>query len=104
VAIGTVVMVIVFAVVEGNSTRLGFFPILFPQNSNVVQVVPGPLPPGALQTGDRINLSALTPQQRFALVAGAHSKTVIPLEVPRRPTATSTPIVRDGEFSNSRKS
>ena len=71
VAIGTVVMVIVFAVVEGNSTRLGFFPILFPQNSNVVQVVPGPQE---------------SPEAR------------------RRPTTTSTPIVRAGEFSNSRKS
>ncbi len=41
VAIGTVIMIIVFVVVEGNSTKLGFFPILFQHNDNVVQVEAG---------------------------------------------------------------
>lgn len=83
VAIGTVIMIIVFVVVEGNSTKLGFFPILFQHNDNVVQVEAGSATNVPLKTGDRINLGALTPQQRFALAAGAHAKTTIPLQVTR---------------------
>jgi GAF domain len=83
VALGTVVMVIVFVVIESNSTRLGFFPILFQHNDNVVQVKAGSSPM-LLHTGDRIDLNALTPQQRFALAAGARAKTALPLQVTRR--------------------
>ncbi len=92
VAIGTVIMIIVFVVVEGNSTKLGFFPILFQHNDNVVQVEAGTSTVVPLKTGDRINLGALTPQQRFALAAGAHAKTEIPLQVTRAGRTFNTVI------------
>lgn len=67
VAICTVVMVLVFAIVEVNATRIGYFPLHFEANTDRVQVQAGA--PAALQTGDRIDLPALTPQQRFELLA-----------------------------------
>jgi hypothetical protein len=83
VAIGTVFMVIVFFLVESHSTQLGFYPILFEQNTNQVEVEAGSPLSNVLQTGDRIDLQGLTEQQRFALFAGAHASTVIPIEVTR---------------------
>jgi hypothetical protein len=93
VAIGTILMVVVFFVVEGNSTQLGFFPIAFERNDNQVEVVAGAGLGESLKSGDRINLQALTPPQRFALLEGAHAKTVIPLEVTRDGRTLHTQIV-----------
>jgi len=76
-------MVVVFALVEGNSTQLGFYSILFEQNTNEVEVEAGSSLGNVLQTGDRINLRGLTEPQRFALIAGAHASTVIPVQVTR---------------------
>jgi hypothetical protein len=83
VAVGTVIMVVIFFVVEGNSTQLGFYPILFEQNTNVVEVEAGSPLSSVLHTGDRINLQGLTEPQRFALFAGAHANTGIPIDVTR---------------------
>ncbi|MGA8575772.1 MAG: GAF domain-containing protein [Candidatus Cybelea sp.] len=93
VAIGTILMVIVFAVIEGNSTQLGSYPILFPFNADVVQVEAGSTLAGTLKTGDRINLQALTQPQRFALVGGAHAQKTIPVEVTRDGRTFQTRIV-----------
>jgi len=86
-------MVVVFAVVEGNSSQLGSFPILFPENTDTVQVEAASPLAGVLRTGDRINLAALTPAQRFALVGGAHAKHAIPVEVTRGDTTFHTRLV-----------
>ncbi len=83
VAIGTILMVIVFVVIESNSTQLGMYPILFQQNTNAVQVEAGSSLAAVLKTGDRVNLQALTHGQRFALVGGAHADKIIPIEVTR---------------------
>ncbi|MBV8725866.1 MAG: hypothetical protein JO078_07445 [Candidatus Eremiobacteraeota bacterium] len=80
VAIGTVIMVLVFVVVENNSWHIGYYPIVFPENSNQIQVVGGAQHTGGLQTGDRINLQALTPQQRFSLVGGSPSQSQITVQ------------------------
>jgi hypothetical protein len=69
VAIGTVLMVLVFVTVEVNATHLGSFPLHFEDNTDRVQVQSGSAGGTALQTGDRIDLSQLTPEQRFALLA-----------------------------------
>jgi hypothetical protein len=74
VAIGTVLMVIVFFIVEDNATHVGYFPIVFEGNSSAVEVEPGAKLGAALQTGDRIDLAALPPPQRFALQSGAPSQ------------------------------
>lgn len=76
-------MVVVFFVIEGNSTQLGSFGVLFEHDTNQVEVEAGSPPSNVLQTGDRLNLQALTEPQRFSLVAGAHAKTAIPVEVER---------------------
>jgi hypothetical protein len=86
-------MVVVFVVVEGNSTQLGFYPILFEQNTNAVEVEAGSALGNALKTGDRVDLMALTEPQRFALFAGAHANKVIPLEVTRGDRTFRTHIV-----------
>ena len=59
VAIGTVVMILVFIVVEDNATHIGYFPIVFLQNTNQVEVESG-AGAGDLQSGDRIELQRLT--------------------------------------------
>ena len=41
VAIGTVLMIIVFIVVEDNATHIGYFPIVFERNTNQVEVESG---------------------------------------------------------------
>lgn len=92
VALGTILMVIVFVVVQGHSTQLGFYPIHFEENANRIQVEAGAAGI-TLQTGDSINLQALTPPQRFALIGGAHAHRVIPLEVTRDGRTFRTQIV-----------
>ncbi|MBV9720115.1 MAG: hypothetical protein JOZ77_12420 [Candidatus Eremiobacteraeota bacterium] len=83
VAIGTIVMVVVFFVIEGNSTQLGFFPFFFEHNSNQIQVAAGSSAGNPLASGDEINLQKLSPSQRFALFAGAHADKPIPVEIKR---------------------
>jgi hypothetical protein len=82
VAIGTVFMVLVFAVVENNATHIGYYPIVFTNNTDRIEIEPGA---GAadLQNGDRIDLQALTPPQRFSLIGGAPSNAQITLRVLR---------------------
>ncbi|MGB8520758.1 MAG: hypothetical protein WCD38_11415, partial [Candidatus Tumulicola sp.] len=67
VAIGTIVMVLVFVVVEDNATHIGYFPIVFEHNDNRVEVESAPAGGEALRTGDRVDLEALTQPQRFSL-------------------------------------
>jgi GAF domain len=69
VAIGTVIMVLVFVVIEVNAVHLGAFPIVLENNTNVIDVerTAGT----QLQTGDRIDLQSLSPEQRFALLRNA---------------------------------
>jgi hypothetical protein len=83
VAVGTVFMILVFVAVEDNATQLGTFPVILLDNTNEVQAPPRPDAHEALKDGDHINLSALTPQQRFELVRGAKSGTKITLIVTR---------------------
>jgi hypothetical protein len=82
VAIGTVFMVLVFAVVENNATHIGYYPIVFTNNTDRIEIEPGA---GAadLQNGDRVDLQALTPPQRFSLIGGAPSNAQITLPVLR---------------------
>ena len=77
VAIGTVLMIIVFFVVEHNATHIGTYPVVFDGNTNQVEVVPGANLGTSLQSGDRVDLQALTPQQRFALQAGGAAESQI---------------------------
>lgn len=86
-------MVVVFFVIEGNSTQLGSFGILFERDTNQVEVEAGSSLTNVLQTGDRLNLQALTPAQRFALVAGAHAQKAIPIEVRRNGRTFQTRVV-----------
>ena len=83
VAIGSILMVLVFVVVEDNATHLGSYPIVFERNSNQVEVEPGASLGNALQTGDRVDLQALTPQQRFALINGSASGSTITIRALR---------------------
>jgi hypothetical protein len=97
VAVSTVLMILVFVVVEDNSTHLGFYSIVFNHNDDRVQPTAGSPPGGGLQSGDRVNLGALTPQQRFALYEGAHSGQTLDLQVLRNGTVipvrvTASPI------------
>ncbi len=88
VAIGTIVMVLVFIVVQDNATHIGYYPVVFERNDNVVETEgPGS---GALQTGDRVNLAALDPAQRFALLRGAPAQSQMEVGATRdgRPFAT----------------
>ncbi|HEY6325802.1 MAG TPA: GAF domain-containing protein [Candidatus Cybelea sp.] len=71
VAVGTVLMVLVFFVVENNATHIGYYPIVFSGNSDRVEVEAGAPGAGGLQTGDRIDLQSLTQPERFALLRGA---------------------------------
>ncbi|MBV8345950.1 MAG: GAF domain-containing protein [Candidatus Eremiobacteraeota bacterium] len=83
VAIGTVVMVLVFVVVENNATHIGYYPIVFNGNTDRVDVGAGTPGVGGLQTGDRIDLGALTQQQRFALLRGAPTDSTMTVRVMR---------------------
>ncbi len=93
VAIGTVFMVVVFAVVEYNSLQLGVYPLVLVNDTLTVQVVAGASPAPALQTGDAIDLSALTPQQRFSLLRGAHAHERIAVRATRAGRTFTTTIV-----------
>lgn len=90
VAIGTILMVIVFVVVEDHATHIGQFPIVFERNSNQVEVLSGAGLGNSLQTGDQIDLQALTQQQRFALINGAASQSTLTVNVLRN--GRSTPV------------
>ena len=61
VAICTVLMVLVFVLVEVHSTSIGYYPLHFEGNTNEVQVQANS--GTALRTGDRIDLGAMTPPQ-----------------------------------------
>lgn len=89
VAIGSVVMILVFVVVENNATHIGYYPIVFPQNTDQVEVESGS-GAGSLQTGDRVNLQGLSAPQRFSLQAGAAAKATIDVQASRngRPFTT----------------
>ena len=92
VAVGTIVMFLVFVVVEDNSLHLGQYPIVFHNNTNSVEVEAG-YGLHSLATGDRINLGLLTPQQRFALLRGARAGTPVTLAVSRDGRQFSTRLV-----------
>jgi hypothetical protein len=83
VVIGTVFMVLVFVVVEHNATHIGFYPIVFTTNSDRIEVESGSQGTDGVQTGDRIDLQALTQPQRFSLLRGAPSNTQITLHITR---------------------
>ena len=77
VAIGTILMLLVFVVVEDNATHIGYYPIVFERNSDRVEVESSASLGNALQSGDRVDLGALTQQQRFALLNGGPSASTI---------------------------
>ena len=77
VAIGTILMLLVFVVVEDNATHMGYYPIVFDRNSDRVEVESSAAFGNALQSGDRVDLQALTQQQRFALLNGGPSASTI---------------------------
>ncbi|HEY1883810.1 MAG TPA: GAF domain-containing protein [Candidatus Cybelea sp.] len=83
VAVGTVFMILVFVAVEDNATQLGTFPVILLDNTNEVQAPPRPDAHEVLKDGDRIDLQALSPQQRFELIRGAKSGTTMTLKVTR---------------------
>ncbi len=83
VAVGTIVMVLVFVVVEDNATHIGYFPIVFEHNDNRVEVESAPAGGEALRTGDRVDLEALTQPQRFSLLRGAPARETIALQASR---------------------
>ena len=70
-------MVIVFAVVEYHGSHLGQYPVVLVDETNVVQVAGQSENAGALRTGDRLDLKALSPPQRFSLMRGAHAGTLL---------------------------
>ncbi len=92
VAVGTVLMLVVFVLVVGHSTQLGTFPVLFEQNDDTIET-PAGSNAGALKTGDRIDLQVLTRPQRFALIGGAHANKTIPVEVTRDGQTFHTKVV-----------
>lgn len=81
VAIGTVVMVLVFCIVENNATHIGYYPIVFEHNSDQIELDSSST--GPLQTGDRIDLQALTAAQRFSLLRGAPAQHTLTVRVTR---------------------
>ncbi|HEV3089840.1 MAG TPA: GAF domain-containing protein [Candidatus Cybelea sp.] len=100
VAIGTVFMVVVFAVVEYNSLQLGLYPLVLENDTSTVQVVAGASPAPPLQTGDRLDLAALTPQQRFSLLRGAHAHEQIVVQAARAGrTFTATLVSGSPDFT-----
>ncbi|HEY2476383.1 MAG TPA: GAF domain-containing protein [Candidatus Cybelea sp.] len=81
VAVGTVFMVLVFIGVEDNATHLGQYPVILLNNTDEVQSLPNMHE--ALRNGDRIDLTALSPEQRFSLLRGARSGTPLTVRVTR---------------------
>ncbi|MFY9720238.1 MAG: GAF domain-containing protein, partial [Candidatus Cybelea sp.] len=102
VAIGTVFMVLVFFVIEYNSAHLGLYPIVLQDNTDVVQAVPGTTPTAGLRTGDRIDLQALSPQERFALLRGTHAGERLVLRA-RRDSRSFTATLSAGSPDYSRR-
>src|SRR6202042_3831910 len=64
-------MILVFVVVEDNATHIVLYPVVFDRNSNQVEMESAPSADNPLQTGDRVDLEALTQPQRFSLARGA---------------------------------
>lgn len=85
-------MIVVFVLVVGQSTQLGTFPMLFEQNGDSIQITAGSNA-GALKTGDRVDLRALTQPQRFALIGGAHANKAIPVQITRNGQTFQTKVV-----------
>jgi GAF domain len=71
VAIGTVIMVLVFVVIEVNAVHLGAFPIVLENNTNAIDVERTAASQAGLRSGDRIDLQSLSSEQRFALLRNA---------------------------------
>src|ERR1700729_2433412 len=57
-------MILVFVVVEDNATHIGLYPVVFDRNSNQVEMESAPSADNPLQTGDRVDLEALTQPRR----------------------------------------
>jgi hypothetical protein len=87
VAIGTVLMVLVFVVVENNATHIGYYPVIFDGNTDRVEVPAGAQGADGVRTGDRIELEDLTQPERFALLRGAPTDATMQIRV-----------LRDGSF------
>lgn len=68
VAVGGVAMAILFVAIVTNASHIGSYGIQFRGNTDVVDVR---VPQGDLRSGDRIDLAALTPAQRFSLLTVA---------------------------------
>jgi GAF domain len=99
-AVGTVFMVLVFFIIEYNAAHLGLYPVVLQDNTDVVQVVPGVAPPSGLRTGDRIELGALSPDQRFELLRGAHAGEYLPVRATRgERTFTTTLTAGSPDYS-----
>jgi hypothetical protein len=66
VAVGSVVMILIFVVVEVSTAHVNEvgYGLKFRGTTNVVDVTS---PQGSLQSGERIDLSSLSPEQRFSL-------------------------------------
>jgi hypothetical protein len=75
VAIGSVFMLLVFFTVEYTAPQLGDYGISFRGNTDVVDLDTG-VKQGALQSGDRIDLASLTPQQRFTFIQVRSNETM----------------------------
>lgn len=91
VVLGTIVMVLVFVVVEDNAAHIGYYPIVFEHNDNIVETETSSSP-SALQTGDRVDLGALTQPQRFALLRGGPAQSTITLQATRRGSPFTTQL------------
>ncbi len=83
VAIGTVLMLLVFVVVENNATHIGYYPIVFLGNTDRVEVPAGAQGADGLRSGDRIDLQSLTQPERFALLRGAPTDATMTVRVSR---------------------
>ncbi len=92
VAIGTIVMVLVFVVVEDNATHIGYYPIVFEHNDNRVEVESASPARDALQTGDRVDLQRLTQPLRFSLLRGAPARATIALQAARDDRSFATHV------------
>ncbi len=83
VAIGAVLMVLVFVVVENNATHIGYYPVVFLGNTDRVEVPAGAQGAASLRSGDRIDLQSLTRPERFALLRGAPTDAAMTVRVSR---------------------
>lgn len=88
VGICTIFAIVIFTSVEINARNIGSFDLAFVGTTNVVNVENGAYP-GTLQDGDRIDLSALKPKQRFMLFGN---------QAPAGTTMTVTVIRGDRRF------